>query len=135
MVVNGSLPYEGSYNDATLDFNSRIGGSLIFRFGADTITVVMNFSESGNDGTGEFSLTQSFSLGGIPGGGFLVTTVQPILGNSFSGEITSGELSVQGADNTQLCMTVTSINMVTVEFDDGLGGGCVPLATPLVISI
>ena len=135
MVVNGSLPYEGSSNDATLDYDFQFGGSLTFRFGADIITVVLNFSDSGNDGTGDFSLTQSFSLAGLPDGGFLVTTVKPIKGNSFSDEITSGELRVRGADNTQLCMTVTAINRVTVELDDGSGGGCVPLGTPLEITI
>ena len=94
MVVNGSLPYEGSGNDATLDYDFQFGGSLIFRIDADIVTVVLNFSDSGNDGTGDFSLTQSFSLAGLPGGGFLVTTVKLILGNT--NEITSGELSVKG---------------------------------------
>ena len=135
IVVNGSVPYEASENDATLDYNGQFGGSLTFRFGADIITIVLNFSDSGNDGTGDFSLTQSFSLAGLPDGGFLVTTVKPILGNSFSDEITSGELSVKGANNTQLCMTVTAINLITVELDDGSGGGCVPLVPPLDIPI
>ena len=135
LVINGSYPYEGSFNGATLDFNIHLGGSLIFSDGVNSITSVLNLTESGNDGTGDFSLTQSFSLEGIPGGGYLVTTVLPLLGNSFSVEVTSGELSVQGADNTQLCLTVTAINLVTVEFDDGLGGGCVPLSTPLDIPI
>ena len=135
IIVNGTLPYEASENDATLDYDGQFGGSLTFRIGADIITIVINFSDSGNDGTGDFSLTQSFSLEGIPGGGFLVTTVKPILGNSFTDEITSGELRVRGANNTKLCITVTAINLVTVELDDGSGGGCVPLVPPLDIPI
>ncbi len=135
IFLNGTFPYEASWNDTTLDYNFHFGGSLDFSDGTDTITIVLNFTESGNDGTGDFSSTPSFSLDGIPGGGYLVTTVQPLQGNFFSAELTSGELNVEGADNTQLCMTVTAINTFTVEFDDGLGGGCVPLATPLDIVI
>ena len=135
IVLNGTFPYEGNWNDVTLDYNFHFGGSLIFSAGADTITVVLNFTESGNNGTGDFSLAPSFSLDGIPGGGYLVTTVLPLLGNFFSAEFTSGELNVLGADNTQLCMPVTAINTITVEFDNGLGGGCMPLAPPLDIPI
>ena len=135
IVVNGNLPYEASGNDATLDYDGQFGGSLTFRIGANIITLVINFSDSGNDGTGDFSLTQSFSLEGLPDGGFLVTTVQPILGNSFSAEITSGKLRVRGANNTKLCMTVTEINQFTVKLDDGLGGGCVHLVPRLDIQI
>jgi hypothetical protein len=136
IILNGTFPYEGSWNDATLDYNFHYGGTLTFDDGiVPPITIVLNFTESGNDGTGDLSLTPSFSLDGIPGGGYLVTTVLPLLGNFFSGLFTSGELNVGGADNTQLCMTVTAINMMTVELDDGLGGGCVPLVPPLVIDL
>jgi hypothetical protein len=135
IVLNGTFPYEGNWNDTTLDYSFHFGGTLAFSFGADLVTIVLNFIESGNDGTGSYSLTQSFSLDGIPGESYLVTTVQPLMGNFFSDELTSGELKVEGADNTQLCMPVTAINTVTVEFDDGLGGGCVPLVPPLDIVI
>jgi hypothetical protein len=135
MILNGTFPYEGSWNNTTLDYNFHFGGSLTFDFGTDLVTVVMNFFESGNDGTGDYSLTPSFSLDGIPDESYLVTTVQPLMGNFFSDVLTSGELNVEGADNTQLCMTVTAINTVTVEFDDGLGVGCVPLPPPLDIVI
>jgi hypothetical protein len=135
IILNGTFPYEGSWNDTTLDYKFHFGGSLTFDDGIDLITIVLNFRESGNDGTGNLSLTPSFSLAGIPGESYLVTTVLPLLGNFFSSEFTSGELNVEGADNTQLCMPVTAINTFTVEFDDGLGGGCVPLAPPLDIVI
>jgi hypothetical protein len=61
--------------------------------------------------------------------------VLPVTGNFLADEITSGELNVEGADNTQLCMPVTFINTVTVLFDDGLGAGCVPLVPNLEILI
>jgi len=65
----------------------------------------------------------------------LVTTPVALEGNSDLIEVYSGELNVEGADNTQLCITVNVINLATVEFDDGLGVGCVPLAPSLDIPI
>jgi hypothetical protein len=135
IILNGTLPYESSWNDTTLDYTYHYGGTLTFDDGIEFITVVSNFVESGNDGNGNFSLTPNFSLAGIPGGSYLLTTVQALSGNFFTNEFTSGELNVEGADNTQLCMNITAINTVTVEFDDGLGGGCVPLVPPLDILI
>ena len=135
IILDGTLPYEFSWNDTTLDYDAQYGGSLTFDDGIDRITVVFNFIESGNDGTGAISLAPDFSLDGIPDESYLVTTVQPIIGNFFSDEFTKGELDVAGADNTHLCITITSINLATVEFDDGLGGGCVPLAPPLDIPL
>ena len=135
IILDGTLPYEFSWNDTTLDYDAQYGGSLTFDDGIDRITVVFNFIESGNDGTGAISLAPDFSLDGIPDESYLVTTVQSIIGNFFSDEFTSGELDVEGADNTHLCITITSINLATVEFDDGLGGGCVPLAPPLDIPL
>jgi hypothetical protein len=132
IILDGTFPYESSWNDTTLDYDAQYGGSLTFDDGIDRITIVFNFSESGNDGTGDVSFSPGFSLDGIPDESYLVTTVQPIIGNLFSSEFTSGKIDVEGADNTHLCITVTPINLVTVEFDDGLSGGCVPLVPPLV---
>jgi hypothetical protein len=128
LLLDGNFPYEVSSNGATGDFDLQFGGTLAFSAGMETITLVLNFTESGND-AGDFTLNPSFSLDGIPGVGYLVTTVQTLTGNfNPTVELKSGELNVEGADNTRLCMTVTNINEVTVEFDDGLGGGCMPLA-------
>jgi len=136
LLLDGTFPYDASSNGATLDFDFQFGGTLTFSIGIDAITLVLNFTESGNDGTGEFTLIPSFSLDEMPDGGYLVTTVQPLTGN-FNPTVLldMGELNVEGADNTQLCMSVTAINTVTVEFDDGLGGGCAPLAPPLDIQL
>ena len=135
VILNGAFPYQGSWNDATLDYSFQYGGTLNFQEGGDSITVVLNFLESGNDNTGAYSLSPSFSLAGLPDESYLVTTVQPLSGNYFADEVTGGELLVEGSDNTALCLAVTAINTVTVEFDDGLGGGCVPLVPPLDILI
>jgi hypothetical protein len=81
----------------------------------------MNLSESGNNGTGAFTSTISFSLSGIPDGGFLVTTAQTWTGNAFSFQVNSGQLIVYGSDDTRLRITVTGINTADVELDNGSG--------------
>lgn len=132
IILNGSFPYVLSWNDTTMDYNLHYGGTLIFGIGTETITIVLNFTESGNDGTGDFALTPSFSLAGIPGGGYLVTPLQPVMGNFFAAEFTSGEIYVEG-DDSNLCITVTPINLATVGFY--VGGVCVPLVPPLIIDL
>jgi len=121
IAINGNLPYNASWNVTTLDYSFHVGGTLIFDIGSDTITIVMNLIESGNDGTGAFSSSIDFSLSGIPGGSFLVTTEQPWVGNAFSLQVTSGQLIVLGSDNTRLQITVTGANAADVNLDDGSG--------------
>jgi hypothetical protein len=133
IFVNGTMPFEASWNDSTLDYRYQFGSTLTFDDTVDLVTIVLNFIETGNEGTGDFALTPNFSLDGIPDGGFLVTTEPPLTGDIFVG-ITGGQSIVEGASNTLLCMLVTAINELTVDFDDGLGGGCVPLAPPLIIN-
>jgi len=137
ILVNGTLSVEASWNDNTSDYNDQFGGTLTFDDTADddpVVTIVLNFIETGNDIEGTFALTPDFSLSGIPGGGFLVTTSPPFVGDIFVG-VTSGESIVQGADNTRLCMLVTEPDKLTVDLDDGLGDGCVPLVPPLIIDL
>jgi hypothetical protein len=135
LLLDGNFPYEVSSNGATLDFDLQFGGTLAFSNGMDTINLVLNFTESGNDGTGDFTLIPSFSLDGIPDGGYLVTTVQPLTGIFNPVQLEDGELKVEGADNTRLCMTVTATNMVTVILDEGLGGGCIVDLDPFPLVI
>jgi len=134
LFLEGTFPYDASSNGATLDFDFHFGGTLTFSIGIEAITLVLNFTESGNDGTGVFTLIPSFSLDGIPDGGYLVTTVQSLTGSFFDPvTLTDGELNVEGADNTQLCLTVTAPNEVTVKLDEGLGGGCIIDVPPPIL--
>jgi hypothetical protein len=121
IMVNGNLPYDTSWNDVSLDYSFLFGGALSFQIGSDTIVIEMNLSESGNFGTGDFSSSISFSLSGIPGGGFLVTTTQPLVGNAFTLTVDSGQLIVEGADDTRIRITVTGVNAADVDLDDGSG--------------
>jgi hypothetical protein len=134
LFLDGTFPYDASSNGATLDFDFQFGGTLAFSNGIDTITLVLNFTESGNDGTGDFTLIPSFSLDGIPDGGYLVTTVQPLMGSFFDPvTLTDGELKVEGADNTKLCLEVTAPNEVTVKLDEGFGDGCIIDVPPPIL--
>lgn len=134
IMINGSLSFISSENFTTLDYALRIGGTLTLSDGINPDAVfVLDFDNSGNDGTTDFSLTTDFSVDGRPGGGYLVTTIQPIVGNFFSFVYFSGQLIVDGADDTQLRITVVPGNMADVELDDGLGGPFVIVPPPIAL--
>ena len=124
IVINGSFAFIASANGVTMDYSFQAGGALTVSAAGETITIEMNLQESGNDGTGDFSTSVSFSLSGIPDSGFLVTTEQPWVGNALNPlaiEVTDGQLIVHGASNTRLSIEVTGINTATVELDEGSG--------------
>lgn len=121
IVIDGGFLYEASFNLTTSDYSFHVGGTLTVAAAGESITIVMNLLESGNDGTGDFSSTVSFSLSGIPDGGFLVTTAQAWVGNVLSAEITGGQLIIHGGDNTRLRITVTGPNAADVDLDNGSG--------------
>jgi len=121
VFLSGNLGYDTSWNNTTLDYLFAAGGTLTISAAGEVITVVLNLDESGNDGTGAYSVTGSFSLDGIPGGGFLVTTSQPLVGNAFTLEVTGGQLIAFGSDNTRIQITVTGPNAADVDLDTGTG--------------
>ena len=121
MQLNGNFAFDASWNDTTLDYNFHTGGTLSITFGTDTVTVMMNLRESGNESTGDFSTDISFSMSGVPGAGFLVETDQRVTGNDFTMTLTAGRLIAYGAGNTRLRITVTGPNQASVDLDDGSG--------------
>jgi len=127
--IDGRFLFEASFNPTTLAYSFEAGGELTVAAAGETITIEMHLLESGNDGTGDFTSTVSFSLSGIPGGGFLLTTTQAWVGNAFSAVTTDGQLIVYGSDNTRIRITVTAINTASVELDNG-SGTFVPLPPP-----
>ena len=120
ILVDGALVYANSWNDTTLDYNLQIGGTLALNFGPPLVTIVINLVESGNDGTGDFSTNINFSLAGIPDGGFLVTTTQNLVGNSFIG-LASGQLIVTGSANSRLRLTIIGPSSASLDLDTGNG--------------
>ena len=134
ILFSGRLSFIASENFTTLDYSIRIGGTLTLSDGINPDAIfVMDFNNSGNDGTGDFSSTTDFSVDGRPGGGYLVTTLQPIVGNFFGVVYNSGQLVVDGSDNTQLRITVVPGNMASVELDEGLGGGFLPVPPDIAL--
>ena len=127
IFVDGGLSFafDLSLDDSFFDYDAAFDGTLAFDFDDLIVTIVINLRETANTGTGAFSTTIDYSsaTSSGPAAGYLVTTVQPIVGNAFALEITGGLLVVTGADNTRLRITVDSADMATVELDDGLGGG------------
>lgn len=119
IVINGNLTYEATFNNNTGSYSIQFGGTLSISVAGETITIVLNATEQGNDNTGAFAGEISFSLDGITDGGFLVTTIQLWTGNSNTFVIDSGQLIVQGSNNTRLRITVTVPNMADIELDNG----------------
>lgn len=117
-VINGDISLDISFDDATQDYSLRLGGTLIFN-GVSTF-VFDNFN-SGNDGTGDFTTAVSYSVEGIPGGGFLVKTETAIVGNFFSGDYFSGQLFVDG-NNSRVRITVVPTTTANVDVEEDSAG-------------
>ena len=129
VLISGTVSFDASWNDTTLDYDFRFGGTLTIILGAESATVVFDLSETGNDGTGTFSTSIDYSVDGIPGGGYLAITTQNWQGD-FSG-FTSGRFIVYGGSNTRLRITVVPGNMADVELD--VGGGTFVYITTIPI--
>ncbi len=136
-IINGNFSFILAVNDPIFDFD--FGGSLTFTLVAppnDVVSMVMNSSQTINTNTFAFTISQTYSVSGVPigasTGGFLVTTIVPLeLDSSF--EVINGQLLIQGASGSQIRFTVTAPNVATVEVDDGTGGGFVVVTTSYAI--
>ncbi len=126
ITISGTFAFNGSANNAG-DFSFNGGGSITVSdtFDSTSIAMVMNFSESGNV-SGTITLSFSFSIDGLPSGGFLVDTTQPFVG-TISG-VTSGQLTIYGGDGINGNPTRIQINIngdgtadVYLDIDDGNG--------------
>jgi hypothetical protein len=131
IVIDGVVVYDGSWNDSTLDYSLHIGGTLSVNDGGPLTTLVMNLTETGNDGTGGFNSNISFSVDGIPGGGYLVTTPQLVVGDY--GGLASGLLMVTGSASSRLRITVIGPFTASVEYDDGSGIFLLAPTTPITL--
>jgi len=120
VIVNGSISFDGT-GDSAGNFSVSGGGSINITDTIDptSITMVMNFRESGNTSAGSFSSSFSFSIDGLPGGGFLVETIQPLAGADF--DVTSGEIMVYGGNGTRIRILITVPNTAEVFVDEGSG--------------
>jgi len=121
IVFNGRATYTSNWNNSTGAYSDTLNASLTISYSGQSFTFVMDLDDNGNESSGAYNETVSYSVSGIPGGGFLVTTTQTLVGNYFYHEIYSGELMIQGANNTRLRVRVTATNYAEIAFDNGNG--------------
>ena len=128
-IVDGFISFDGTFDPGTGNFNTTVSSSgLTFTFETATvseiITMQFNFEDTGNENTGEFSEFWDFSVSGITGGGFLVTTTQAFEGNFLNiniPETLSGQIIIEGANNTRLRVTLIDGLFLVIEWDNGDG--------------
>ncbi len=118
-TINGGFTFSATSDSVTGAFTETGEGSLSFAFDTEQFTITMGFDVSGNETSGEFSETINFSITGITGGGFTLTTTQPITG--VGSDITGGQIVITGANSTRIRVTVVGTNLVDIELDDGSG--------------
>jgi len=123
VLLSGTLSYDVWWDDFSDNYDFRFGSNLVFDFGTEAATFVMDLIVTGDDVTFDWTHDIIYSLSVVPGDGFLVTTTttQPWFGNAALIEVYGGQLIVTGASNTRLRITVTAINVADVELDDGSG--------------
>ena len=124
VLLNGSLSYNENWNDSTADYSGSASGTLTVTFNSDSFTMALNISDSGNDNTGSFATTISYSVSGSSVGGWMVSTLETIRGTdpTFTDPtIESGALLIEGAANTKVRVTVTAPNYARVDLDSGDG--------------
>lgn len=117
--INGSFSFNSNF-DNTGAYSDTGSGRLTISDGSLSGTFVVNFSETGNEFTGSYSTTMSFSTSGFPDFNYLLTTLVPITG--FDPNVSGGQLKVTGAGNSSLLLTVDSLNMVRVDLDENGDG-------------
>ncbi len=119
IIIDGGFTFSATSDSITGAFSGTGAGTLNFNFDTEQFTIVMNFDVSGNDISGEFSETVDFSLTGIPGGGFSLSTIQPIIG--VNDDVTAGQIIISGANSTRIRVTVVGTNLIDIELDNGSG--------------
>lgn len=131
--LNGSLNIDFQ-EQANADYSAKITGSFSFGIaGYPNMSYQgLDFSATGNDVTGDYSIQVDVTVSGIPGGGFLFQTTRNFNGNdnSIPDCPTAGQFLVTGAAGTQLRATSAGTD-VTVEFNDGSGTFVEVAASPV----
>jgi hypothetical protein len=119
ITLNGIFSFSSNF-DNNGDYSDTGSGRLTIADGSVDGTFVVNFSETGNESTGSYSTTLSFSISGAPDFNYLLTTLVPITGVFFN--VSGGQLKVTGAGNTSLLLTVDDLNTIKVELDENGDG-------------
>ena len=136
LTIDGRFTFNSTFDNVSGEYGDDFNGSLSFDFGTESFGMVFDFGESGNFLSGSYSRNVNFSVSGLPGGGFLVTTTLALTGIGL--DISSGQVIVQGADNTRLRISITN-NTADVDLDEGSGfvgfATCTDLTTNLACTL
>ncbi|MCP4488893.1 MAG: hypothetical protein GY820_16520 [Gammaproteobacteria bacterium] len=117
VITNGGYSYDDEWN-STGDYTVSSNGSMSSKYDFGTITVELDFEETGNFYDGGYSYIMDYSQSGDIYN-YLFTTTQPFSG-VYQG-VNSGQVLVEGANNTKLLITVISINLAEVSLNNGSG--------------
>jgi hypothetical protein len=122
VTLNDKFSFSSTFNDSGA-YSDSGSGNISASVGSESFTLVVNFSETGNEFDGSFSTTTSYSISGRPDFNYLVTTVVPISG--IDPNVSAGQIKVLGADNSSLLITVVGDNFLQVELDENGDGNYV----------
>jgi hypothetical protein len=126
VVVSGEARMDWTSSSATSETMVMSGASMTVRetTGTTTFTSAMkNFSQSvatnGSTVTSSLSATieTSSTRLGASGGSYTITTPTPVVWNSSTNVLSAGVVKVVGANNSQLVMTVTGNNTLSIQID------------------
>ena len=119
ITFDGAADY--SWNDTANTSTGSANGSLTMLLDTDTqFSIAFNMSMTSNYETGKFTLVLNYSIGGIPGLGYLFETVEPLTGTLYD-SVDSGVVMLSGANGTRVRVTFLGSNNVKVELDEGTG--------------
>jgi len=128
ITLNGVVSFNSTNDVPSIDdFSDTLTGNITGTDGVDTVAITgLNFNETGNDGTGAFSINTYTYTAAITGDeGFSSKLLAPIVGNNMNTCPDDGSILVSGAAGTQgrgtIVPGVSIDNDIKVEFNDGSG--------------
>jgi len=129
--TDGTISLTGSFSiNATFTasddgpYTANLSGDLTITFSGETIGFNgFNYVESGNDATGDYTITSfTYAINPTAGGGFAVELAQALVGNSnLACQLSSGIILVNGAADSQARATINSDGSATIEYHSGDG--------------
>lgn len=119
ITINGVFTFTSTWDISTGAYNDSGSGTITTSVSGLSFSMTLSYSAQGNSFSGDFSSNISYSISSPFLEGFLVTTVQDLIGNL--GVVTGGQLIVEGRNGTRLRITFNSNNTVTIDLDNGNG--------------
>lgn len=144
-IVDGVITFSGSIDGAFELETATFTGNLSVTDIATQVTIEligMNFRDTfyvAGVNVGDYTSYANYAISGIPFiGGYLFETLTTIEGTSTYDSFwnayipdfpTAGQVRISGSNGTKLLITFNSNQTVTIELDDGTGGGYVFFGT------